>query len=88
MVKLELPKDTKLNIQTINTGTMVKSSQIATDTEAVNSLEKTNTSQHTNEKKQLPNTGEKERSTSMWSSFLLLLGSTLLLFRKKRKEEK
>ena len=88
VVKLESQEDTNLNIKAINANTAVKSSQIATDTEAVNSLSKTNTSQHTNEKKQLPNTGEKERSTTMWSSFLLLLGSTLLFFRKKKQEEK
>ncbi|USC85557.1 LPXTG cell wall anchor domain-containing protein, partial [Staphylococcus xylosus] len=88
VVKLESQEDTNLNIKAINASTAVKSSQIATDTEAVNSLAKTNTSQHTNEKKQLPNTGEKERSTTMWSSFLLLLGSTLLFFRKKKQEEK
>ncbi|MBO1920043.1 hypothetical protein J4710_10070 [Staphylococcus xylosus] len=40
MVKLESQEDTNLNIKAINASTAVKSSQIITNTEAVNSLAK------------------------------------------------
>ena len=88
MVKLDSQKNTKLNIQAINTSTAVKSSQNATNTKAETYIPKTKPSQSTTEKKQLPDTGEKERNTTIWSSLLLLLGSTLLIFRKKKQEEK
>ncbi|UQW81226.1 LPXTG cell wall anchor domain-containing protein [Staphylococcus edaphicus] len=45
-------------------------------------------SKETEETQQLPETGDKDSNTTIWSSLLILVGSSLLFFRKRKQREK
>ncbi|WP_341636351.1 LPXTG cell wall anchor domain-containing protein [Staphylococcus casei] len=78
--------NTTSNMKGVNTSTTVNYNPSIT--EAENSNTSINTLQTKDEDKKLPNTGENDSNTTVWSSLLLLIGSTLIFFRKNKREVK